>query len=197
MDVNFRFDLRQANARRLCQLGDPVQAVQSLVATPIRGARGESSQFTPEEINTTESRIQLEDRYMTVLENENGNEPIIVESVSIRKIEIGDAEYQTRLKDLAAKLEEERQRGLTLDEQLANQEKAQQLVAAQKEFERTQAELDAQNQAANIRVILGEFADTDWRTVGILLNYLEINPMVNIDGSPTTPQNVIPAESPQ
>ncbi len=132
VDVEFQYDLTQANAKALCDFGSPAQMIQSVIATDLRNqGRAITGRFTEEEIITEAGRNSLADALLEMLRAEAAGAPVNFLTVSVRSITVGDAAYQTAKQEAAQALADAVNQGVILEQLKENAIKENELRALQ------------------------------------------------------------------
>jgi multidrug efflux pump subunit AcrA (membrane-fusion protein) len=118
-----------------------------------------------------------DDGYLKKIQSAAAGYPIVIESVNIRSILIGDANYRAARAQQQAALQATLDRQALLAAQSANQD-AQNKI---NENARAQKILDAKNQADVMTIIRAAFEGMDFRQLWVLMNGKDTAPYFNGD----------------
>lgn len=122
LDIEFAYDLKQANARDFCDLGDPAKAVQTMIATVLRGNGRTITGNFGLDIDTPENRVALEQSIKDLLIRANATMPVTFIKVTLGTMEIGTPEYRASIQKNATDLAAATSRSLLLAQLQLNAE---------------------------------------------------------------------------
>lgn len=122
VDIEFNYDLVQKYAKLFCDMGDPDKAIQSMIATPMRGkGRTITGQFGID-VDSPVNRAALEQALKDMLVASNVGRPVNFLSVSLRSLDIGTPEYRAAIQQNATDLATAQARALLLKQLQQNAE---------------------------------------------------------------------------
>lgn len=165
IDIEFSYDLRQINAKKFCDLGDPAKAIQLMIGTPLRGKGRVVTADFGLDIDSTTNRAALEQKILDMLKLANAGSPAVFTKASLRNMEVGTPEYRASLQQNAITMEQARARRALLD--------------LEAEIINKENELKALEAAGWAEMLKQLGCEGQWECLAVLVNGQDANPYGN------------------